>query len=139
MKKYTLNPNSLQFFKFETQKQLSFFPSTFAIMHDRICFSNIDGVVRMSDYVNESIEYSHERNHDHFETVTCILGHADDARFLTAGLDGQIKLWDMSNMLVCIINLRSPIMAMCFSNLDGDLVLGLNDKLENLSNQACSY
>lgn len=140
----------MHFFKFKSKKTLSSFPLSFSFVNEKICFSESDGVIRIADLLLDVLEYTHERNHDHFESVSCIEGHTTDQRFLSAGLDGQIKLWDLSNNLVwyviflrdfillfSTINLRFPIRAMCFANSDGDLVLGLMDKLEVLSYKAC--
>jgi hypothetical protein len=74
----------------------------------------------------------HLRSDDHVEAITCISPIPMLDLFVTCSRDGSIKVWDMFNTLVREILYDSPIDTMTVTSGYGDLVFGINERVDKI-------
>ncbi|KAJ3361930.1 WD repeat-containing protein 87 [Allomyces javanicus] len=73
--------------------------------------------------------WTHSPDEEHTKLVTCI-DHLPTLRlYVTAGMDGVVKLWSAQNVLVREIQVGEPVTAVAFANARGDLLLGVHDEV----------
>ncbi|TPX43148.1 hypothetical protein SeMB42_g01983 [Synchytrium endobioticum] len=77
----------------------------------------------------------HGKDDDHTKQVMSISNLPTLGLFMTTSADGCIKIWDVAtNSLLREIQLEEPLGAGCFSNLKGDLVVGMSQDVVHIRN-----
>jgi WD40 repeat protein len=81
----------------------------------------------------------HLRSDDHVEAITCISPIPMFDLFVTCSRDGMIKVWDMHNSLVREIAFGSPIDSMAITTGYGDLVFGIDHRVDKIKAKFCIF
>ncbi|KAJ3186036.1 WD repeat-containing protein 87 [Gaertneriomyces sp. JEL0708] len=67
--------------------------------------------------------------------ITCISHNASLGLWLSAHVDGLLKIWDNKSFLIREIQFNEPLLAACFLNGRGDLLVGLSDQISLIKMQ----
>ncbi|KAL5005609.1 hypothetical protein ScPMuIL_016767 [Solemya velum] len=68
--------------------------------------------------------HTHDDDEDHTQQITTLDNCPLLGLFASSSLDGYIKLWNRSNILIRELNFDTPVRGMCFANDRGDLLVG---------------
>ncbi|KAI8613672.1 hypothetical protein BC830DRAFT_1082509 [Chytriomyces sp. MP71] len=72
----------------------------------------------------------HPSDEDHAKQITCLTGLKLLNIFASCCTDGIVKIWDgYNNSLIKEIQFGCPLLAVCFDNCRGDLLVGLSNQI----------
>ncbi|KAJ3209486.1 WD repeat-containing protein 87 [Entophlyctis luteolus] len=128
---------SSAFLKVKLEIILDQLPRSLCVSGNVICAAMEDFCVRMFsfDIVTSAFQelQSHNRGDDHIEQITSICAIKSLGLFLTASADTLIKVWDCQNTLVREIHLHSPITSVCGLNIQGDVLVDIESRIDVIS------
>lgn len=97
-------------------------------------FSKLTFILRPLEY--RSI-FGHETTDDHTDVITNITSLPELGLFVSTSKDMTLKLWDLEGALIREVQFQQPLNAISACNAKGDLILGINDRLDIFKGHHC--
>ena len=106
---------------------------------------SMNQLVMMSFQSNESLLFKFDEGQqdlayiktdtlfEHEDKVMCLECFPEKGMFISGGLDGYVKIWNVKKELIREIKFPEPVYSVSFLNKDADLIVGHMGKISTVS------
>jgi len=136
---FALQPEENEFLTPRRVLNVGFVPTCMATLATYLCLGSADGAVSVYSMRTGRHLIGHGRTEEHSHVVTSCVAFPLLEIFVTASLDGSLRVWNTGCVLIREVCFDEPITSMTSVSDRGDILIGIENRIDIIPHHKCMY